>query len=123
VHNFLIILSQYKNYIDETFSSSLSSSSCSCILSNESSNIAPSSAIPMSLSLFFPFKYSWSLLFFFSQIYSFTLHLKFLTIVTHLIYRILTLFETIVCNKILFKFEDNKKQTLFKKTNFSFPNR
>ena len=42
---------------------------------------------------------------------------KFLTIVTHLIYRILTLLGTIVCNKILFKFEDNKKQTLFKKTN------
>jgi hypothetical protein len=58
-------------------------------------------------------------------------HLKFLTIVTHLIYRILTFFETIVWNKILFKFEDNKKQnlfkknkqTLFKKTNFNFPNR
>jgi len=43
------------------------------------------------------------------------LHLKFLTIVTHLIYRILTLLGTIVWNKILFKFEDNKKQTLFKK--------
>ena len=41
----------------------------------------------------------------------------FLTIVTHLIYRILTLLGTIVCNKILFKFKDNKKQTLFKKTN------
>jgi len=40
-------------------------------------------------------------------------HLKFLTIVTHLIYRILTLLETIVWNKILFKFEDNKKQILF----------
>jgi len=58
-------------------------------------------------------------------------HLKFLTIVTHLIYRILTLPETIVWNKILFKFEDNKKQilfkkneqTLFKKTNFNFSNR
>ena len=35
---------------------------------------------------------------------------------------ILTLVETVVCNKILFKFEDNKKQTLFNKTNFSFPN-
>ena len=44
-------------------------------------------------------------------------HLKFLTIATHLIYRILTLLETIAWNKILFKFEDNKKQTLFKKTN------
>jgi len=42
-------------------------------------------------------------------------HLKFLTIATHLIYSILTLNETIVWNKILFKFEDNKKQTLFKK--------
>jgi len=42
-------------------------------------------------------------------------HLKFLTIVTRLIYRILTLLETIVWNKILFKFEDNKKQILFKK--------
>jgi len=49
-------------------------------------------------------------------------HLKFLIITTHLIYRILTLLVTIVGNKILFKFEDNKKQTLFKKTNFSFPN-
>jgi len=57
--------------------------------------------------------------------------LKFVTIVTHLIYRILTLLEIIVWNKILFKFEDNKKQilfkknkqTLFKKTNFNFPNR
>jgi len=43
------------------------------------------------------------------------MHLKFLTIATHLIYRILTPFGTIDCNKILFKFEDNKKQTLFKK--------
>jgi hypothetical protein len=60
-------------------------------------------------------EHSWSLLFFFSQICSFVLHLKFLTIVTHLYYRILTLLGTIVCNKILFKFEDNKKQTLFKK--------
>jgi len=42
-------------------------------------------------------------------------HLKFLTIATHFIYRILTLNGTIVWNKILFKFEDNKKQTLFKK--------
>jgi len=42
--------------------------------------------------------------------------LKFLTIATHLIYRTLTLHGTIVLNKILFKFEDNKKQTLFKKT-------
>jgi len=42
-------------------------------------------------------------------------HLKFLTIVTHLIYRILILFGTIVRNKILFKFQYNKKQTLFKK--------
>jgi len=42
-------------------------------------------------------------------------HLKFLTIVTHLIYRILTILETIVWNKILFKFEDSKKQILFKK--------
>jgi len=41
--------------------------------------------------------------------------LKFLTIVTHLIYRILTLFGTIVCDKILFKFEDSKKQTFFRK--------
>jgi len=41
--------------------------------------------------------------------------LEFLTIATHLIYRILTLLGTIVCNKILFQFEDNKKQTLFKK--------
>jgi len=58
-------------------------------------------------------------------------HLKFLTIVTHLIYRILTHLGTIVWNKILFKFKDNKKQTLFKKTNklclkntdFNFSNR
>jgi len=55
--------------------------------------------------------------------------LKFLTIVTHLIYRILTLLGTIVWNEILFKFEDNKEQSLFKKKklclkkNFSFPNR
>ena len=42
-------------------------------------------------------------------------HLNLLTIVTHLIYRILTLLETIVWNKILFKFENNKKQILFKK--------
>jgi len=58
-------------------------------------------------------------------------HFKFLTIVTHLIYRILT-FGTTIWNEILFKFEDNKKQTLscskktnklcFKK-NFSFLNR
>ena len=41
--------------------------------------------------------------------------LKFLTIVTHLIYKILTLLETIVWNYILFKFEDNKKQILFRK--------
>jgi len=41
--------------------------------------------------------------------------LKFLTIAIYLIYRILSLLGTIVCNKILFKFEDNKKQTLFKK--------
>jgi len=47
-------------------------------------------------------------------------HLKFLTIVTYLIYRILTPIGTIIWNKILFKFEDNKKQTLFlkKQTNF-----
>jgi len=38
--------------------------------------------------------------------------LKFLTIVTYLIYIILTFLETIVCNKILFKFQDIKKQTL-----------
>jgi len=44
-------------------------------------------------------------------------HSKLLTIATHLIYRILTLFETIVWNKILFKFEGNKKQTLYKKKN------
>jgi len=47
-------------------------------------------------------------------------HLKFLTIVTRLIYRILTLLETIVWNKILFKFEDNKKQILFKKKKTNF---
>jgi len=41
-------------------------------------------------------------------------HLKFLTIVTRLVYRILTLLEIIVWNKILFKFEDNKKQLLKK---------
>jgi hypothetical protein len=40
-----------------------------------------------------------------------SVHLKLLTIATHLI---LTLLETIVRNKILFKFEDNEKQTLFK---------
>jgi len=34
-------------------------------------------------------------------------HLKFLTIATHLIYKILALLETIVWNKILFKFEDD----------------
>ena len=79
-----------------------------------------SSAIPTSLSLFLPFEYSWSLLFFFSQICSFNLHLKFLTIITHLIHRILTLLGTVVCNKILFKFEDNKKHTLFKKQTLVF---
>jgi len=42
---------------------------------------------------------------------------------THLIYRILIILGTIVYNKILFKFKDNKKQTLFKKSNFSLPNR
>jgi len=42
-------------------------------------------------------------------------HLKFLTIVTHLIYGILSLLGAIVWKKKLFKFEDNKKQTLFKK--------
>jgi len=41
--------------------------------------------------------------------------LEFLTIVTHLIYKILTLLETIVWNKILFKFEDNNKLCLKKK--------
>ena len=55
-----------------------------------------SSAIPTSLQLFLPFEHSWSLLFFISQIYSSTLHLKFLTFATHLIYKILTLLETIV---------------------------
>ena len=74
-----------------------------------------SSAIPTSLPLFIPFEHSWSFLFFSSQICSFTLHLKFLTVATHLIYRILTFLETIVSNTILFKFKDNKKQTLFKK--------
>jgi len=44
-------------------------------------------------------------------------HLKFLTVITHPIYRILTLLEAIVWNKILFKFQGNKKQALFKKTN------
>jgi len=40
--------------------------------------------------------------------------LKFLTTTTHVIYRILTLHRTIIIgNKILFKFEDNKKQILF----------
>jgi len=39
------------------------------------------------------------------------------SIVTHLIYRILTLLGTIVYNKILFEFEDNEKQTLFEKNN------
>ena len=62
----------------------------------------------ISLQLFLPFEHLWSLLFFFSQICSFTLHFKFLTVATHLIYKILTLLETIVCNEILFKFEDNK---------------
>jgi len=47
-------------------------------------------------------------------------HLKFLTIATHLFYRFLILLGTIVQTKILFKFEDKKKQILFKKTNFSF---
>jgi len=111
----------YKDYIDETSSYSSSSWSCSCscfcYLSNESSTIDPSSPLisnSKGLLLFLPFKHSWSFLFFFSQIYSFTLHLKLLTIVTHLIYRILTLLETIVCNKILFKFKDNKKQPFLK---------
>jgi len=49
--------------------------------------------------------------------------LEILTIVTHLIYRILTILGTIVGNKILFKFEDINKQTLFKKNKFSFLNR
>jgi len=74
-----------------------------------------SPAIPTSLIFFLHFEHSWSFLFYFSQTSSFTLHLKFLTITTHLIYRILTLLGTIVCNKILLKFKDNKKQTLFKK--------
>jgi len=40
--------------------------------------------------------------------------LKFLTSTTHVIYRILTLYGTIIIgNKILFKFEDNKKQIFF----------
>ena len=46
------------------------------------------------------------------------LHLKFLTIDTHLIYRTLTLLGTIVWNKILFKFEDNKKKLKIKQTLF-----
>jgi len=41
--------------------------------------------------------------------------LNFLTIDTHLNCKILTLLGSIVCNKILLKFEDDKKQTLFKK--------
>ena len=57
---------------------------------------------------------------FFSLIRSFTFHLKFLTIATRQIYRILTLLGTIVCNKILFKFKDNKKQALFKKKQTNF---
>jgi len=87
-------------------------------LSNESSTLASSSPLinySNESSTFSSFEQSWGLLFFFSQICSFTLHLEFLTIATHLIYRILTLHRTIVCDKILFKFEDNKKQTLFKK--------
>jgi len=72
------------------------------------------SQFSITLSLFLPFKHLWSLLFFFSHICSFTFHLKFLKITTHLIYRILTLPENIIIgNKILFKFEGNKKQTLF----------
>ena len=68
----------------------------------------------MSIQLFLPFNHAWSLLLYFSQICSFTLHLKFLKSTPHLIYRILTLHETIIIsNKILFKFEDNKKQILF----------
>jgi len=63
------------------------------------------------------YEHSWSLLFFFSQNYYSTLHLKFLTIATHVFYRTLIILGTIVCNKILFKFEDNKKQTLFEKNN------
>ena len=57
-------------------------------------------------------------------------HLKFLTIATHLIYRIFSHLETIVWNKFWFKFEDNKKQTVLKKkklclkkTKVSFLNR
>jgi len=75
----------------------------------------------MNLPLFLPFEHSRSLLFFFSQIRSFTLHLKFLTIVTHLIYRILTILGTIIRNKILLKFKDTRNN--FKKRNFSFLNR
>jgi len=88
---FLIILSQYKNYIDETSSSWLSSCFSSCILSNESSIIASSSPLinnSLSVPLFLSLKHSWSLIFYFSQICSFTLHLIFLTIVSHLICRI-----------------------------------
>jgi len=49
-HIFLIILSQYKNYNDETSSSSLSS--CPCILSNESSTIASSSPLINNFNVF-----------------------------------------------------------------------
>jgi len=43
---------------------------------------------------------------------SFYFAFKFVNNVTHLIYKISTLDETIIIgNKILFKFEDNKKKT------------
>jgi len=42
----------------------------------------------------------------------FYLALEYLTIVTHL--------GTIVCNENLFEFEDNKKETLFKKKSLVF---
>ena len=97
MHIFLIILNQYKNYNDETIASS------SPLISNFNES---------STFFFLFFEHSWSLLFFVSQTCSFTLHLKFLTIATLFIYIILIILETIVCNEILFKFEDNRKQTV-----------
>jgi len=126
VHIFLIILSQYKNYIDET-SSSLSSCFCFCILSNESSTIAPSSRLHQQFQrvfhFFFHFEHSLSLLFFFPQICSFTLHLTFVTITTHLICRSLTLLEIIVCNKFCLNLKITRNKLCLKKINFSFSNR
>ena len=82
-----------------------------------------SSAITTSFPLFLSFEHSQSFLFFSSQICSFTSHLKFLTIATHLIYRILTFLKTIFVTQFCLNLKITRNKLCLKKTYFSFPNR